>query len=68
MPVQRSKLESLIKFLVRNLIHLEIQGMENVPASGGVLITLNHLSYADSSLLFMCPARRDITALITDKY
>ncbi len=66
--VQRSRLQRVIRFLMRHLTHLEIQGLENVPVSGGILITLNHLSYADSALLFMCPTREDITALITDKY
>jgi len=53
---------------MRSITDTEFFGLENIPAEGGVIIALNHLSYIDIPVLFVNPRRSDITALITTKY
>lgn len=61
-------LQSIIRFLIKAISRTTYIGLENVPASGGVIIATNHLSQIDNALLFANPARADITALVTTKY
>jgi len=44
-------LPRLARLAVRLSLRLTVRGLENVPRSGGVLITMNHLGGADSVLL-----------------
>jgi 1-acyl-sn-glycerol-3-phosphate acyltransferase len=46
----------------------EYNNIENMPAGGQLIIAINHLSRFDIPLLFVIPARPDITALVTTKY
>jgi 1-acyl-sn-glycerol-3-phosphate acyltransferase len=66
--MNRSKLQNLMVFLFRLLTRTEFIGVENVPTEGGLIIATNHVSRLDIPLLFINPARLDITALVADKY
>jgi 1-acyl-sn-glycerol-3-phosphate acyltransferase len=47
---------------------VEIDGMEHIPAQGGAILAVNHLSRLDASLVFAMIDRDDVTALVADKY
>jgi len=66
--MKKQTLQSIVRFLLRTLTDTKYYGLENVPETGGVILALNHLSYFDTPLLLVNPAREDITALVTTKY
>ena len=46
---------------VHALTKTTFSGMEHVPSEEGIIITTNHLSIVDTPILFLNPARPDIT-------
>jgi len=66
--VKRDTMLHLVRFLMRTLTRSEFIGLENLPASGGVIVAINHMSHLDTPLLGVNPRRSDITALVTTKY
>ncbi len=66
--MKRETLFKIIKFLMRLLTRVEFEGVENIPAQGGVIIATNHMSRLDIPLLLINPRRKDLTALVADKY
>ena len=66
--MKRDTLQKIIRFLLKTLTRVEFVGAENIPTSGGIILATNHMSRIDIPLLFINPARPDITALVTDKY
>ena len=66
--MKRETLQRLVRLGIKALTVTEFIGVENIPASGGVILATNHLSRIDIPLLFTIPVRPDITALVTDKY
>ncbi len=65
-------LRSLLRFLVRGffrtLTRFEVQGLNHIPSQGGMVLAVNHLSRFDPPALFAVIKRRDLTALVADKY
>lgn len=66
--MKRETLQSIVRLLVRHLTRTEFIGIENIPASGGVILAINHMSHLDTPVVFINPRRPDITALVTTKY
>ena len=66
--MKRETLQRLVRFLIRTLTKTEYIHAENVPAAGPVILAINHMSHIDTPVLFVNPARPDITALVTTKY
>ncbi len=66
--MKKKTLQNIIRFLLRAISHTEYYGLENIPATGPVIITTNHLSQLDIGVLFGNPRRPDLTALVTTKY
>lgn len=66
--MKRETLQKIFDVLLHGLARLEFCGADNIPSQGGVLITTNHMSRIDTLLLFLTPTRKDITALVADKY
>jgi len=66
--MKRETLQTLINFLIKALTRTRFLGLEHVPTSGPLIVATNHMSYIDIPLLFVNPARPDITALVTTKY
>jgi 1-acyl-sn-glycerol-3-phosphate acyltransferase len=66
--MKRETLQSIFDTLIHILARPTFVGAENIPAEGGVILALNHMSRLDSLLLFINPTRKDVTALVADKY
>ena len=66
--MKREQLQNLVRFLIKTLTRTEFIDLENIPASGGVIIAINHINYLDTPVIFVNPRRTDITALVTTKY
>lgn len=66
--MKRKTLQSIVRFLIRYLTKTEFIDIENMPAEGGAIIAINHMSHIDTPVLFANPRRPDITALVTTKY
>lgn len=57
-----------IRFLVRTLTKFQVIGRENLPTTGGVLLTTNHLSRLDTPLLLAITEREDLVGIVAKKY
>ena len=57
MRKRRRVLKGMIGFLVRRLGELEVEGLENVPSSGPVIIAGNHFNFVDPPLLIYTTPR-----------
>jgi 1-acyl-sn-glycerol-3-phosphate acyltransferase len=66
--MKKTTLRSIVTFLIKGLTRTEFLGLENLPVSGALIITTNHMHYMDIPLLFVNPIRADLTALVTTKY
>ena len=66
--MKRETLRKIVAGIVHALARVTYLGTEHLPASGGILVATNHVSRVDTLLLFLNPARDDITALVADKY
>jgi 1-acyl-sn-glycerol-3-phosphate acyltransferase len=66
--MKRETLQSILKFIAHAVARVEFSGAEHLPAEGGLIVATNHMSRVDTLLLFLNPARKDITALVADKY
>lgn len=56
-------LRTIVWWVVRCIYRIEIRGLENIPKSGGVILTPNHLSFIDGPLLMMA-LKRPIRAFV----
>jgi len=61
-------LKRIVRFLMRIVFRITIEGDEYVPPEGGIIVSTNHLSRWDIPFLMMIPNRLDLTAFVTDKY
>lgn len=66
--MERKTLQRIMYYLFDHLTVTRFEGMEKVPKEGGVIVATNHMSRMDIAMLFVNPARTDITALVADKY
>lgn len=66
--MKRDTLRKIVATVVLGLTRTTFEGTEYLPKDGGVLVATNHVSRLDTLLLFLNPARDDITALVADKY
>ncbi|MGH3442248.1 MAG: lysophospholipid acyltransferase family protein [Nitriliruptorales bacterium] len=47
-PLLYRVLRRILRPTLSRLLHLQVEGLENIPASGGAIIASNHLSFIDS--------------------
>jgi 1-acyl-sn-glycerol-3-phosphate acyltransferase len=66
--LERERLQQIMYYLFDHLTVTRFEGTENVPKEGGVIVATNHMSRMDIPLLFVNPVRKDITALVAEKY
>jgi len=66
--MKSSTVRSVIAFLYRHLTRVHVVGREYVPEHGACLLATNHMSRLDVPLLFIATRRKDLVALIADKY
>jgi 1-acyl-sn-glycerol-3-phosphate acyltransferase len=64
----RAILHAFFRFLFAVIAHVDVQGKEYIPASGGAILASNHVSIVDAPLVFAVVDRKDLTALVADKY
>ncbi len=64
----RTLLRRLSAVFFRLLTRLQVEGLEHIPAEGGYLLTVNHLSVLDAPLIFHLIPRPDVTALAAKKH
>ena len=57
-----------IQVLYRFVALVEVQGKENVPASGAFIGVSNHVGVLDPALVYFFMDRKDITILVAEKY
>lgn len=67
-PLQKKIVRSLLHFLVRLLTHVDVKGVENIPAEGAAILSPNHLSFVDAPLILTLLKREDATSLVADKH
>lgn len=67
-PTGVQRLRQLFAFLFNLLARIEVQGLENLPAQGGYIVSTNHLSRLDPPLIFASIVGRSVTAFIGDTY
>lgn len=58
----------LIRLLFRLIARIEVVGLENIPASGGIVAVTNHLGRLDPGLAYCLLDRDDIIMLVAEKY
>jgi 1-acyl-sn-glycerol-3-phosphate acyltransferase len=66
--MQRELLRSVIRFLFKLFCNVNIIGAENVPDEGGLILAVNHLSRLDPPLVYALLDRKELTALVANKY
>lgn len=66
--MKRETLRKIMAGLLTTLARVEFSGLEHLPPEGGLIVATNHMSRVDTLLLFINPARKDLTALVADKY
>lgn len=66
--MQRRILLGTIRLLFNLLSHVHIVGLEHLPAQGGTILALNHMSRIDPALVAVVVTRTDLTALVGDTY
>lgn len=66
--MQRKLLRSIIRFLFKLFCNVNIIGAENVPEEGGLILAVNHLSRLDPPLVYGLLDRKELTALVANKY
>jgi 1-acyl-sn-glycerol-3-phosphate acyltransferase len=59
---------STVMFLIRVLTHFKVVNAAYIPPAGGLLMTTNHLSRLDTPFLMAITERRDLAAIIANKY
>jgi 1-acyl-sn-glycerol-3-phosphate acyltransferase len=64
----RTLLRRVVRLLFAILSRLQVEGLDNIPARGGAILAVNHLSIIDSPLIFDLLERRDATSLVGDSY
>jgi 1-acyl-sn-glycerol-3-phosphate acyltransferase len=68
MPLDHQALRRGLLFIFRWLSKVETTGLENLPATGGALVAVNHISVVDGPLVYAILPREDCTALAAKKY
>lgn len=64
----REILRIFFSTLFRIITRQTVQGLENIPAEGGCLFTMNHLGIVDAPILFGLVKRKDFTGLVAKKH
>ncbi len=66
--MQRTTLRSIVRVLFKHLSHLEVVGLDNLPADSSYILAVNHLGRLDAPLVFSLVERERLSALVADKY
>lgn len=64
----RAALRIIVRLFFTVFTRLNIQGIQNIPSEGAVILASNHLGIVDAPLIFMLVDRKDATSLVADSY
>ena len=67
-PMTYRVLRLLLMLFFRLFTRLEVDGLANLPPSGGFLVASNHLGRVDVALVYHLLDRRDVYLLVAEKY
>jgi 1-acyl-sn-glycerol-3-phosphate acyltransferase len=59
---------ALIRVLFRLIARIQVDGLENFPAEGGLVAVTNHIGRLDPGLAYVLMDRDDIIMLVAEKY
>lgn len=59
---------AIIRLLFRLITRIDVEGMENVPSTGGLVAATNHIGRLDPGLAYVLIDRDDIIMLVAEKY
>ena len=62
--MKRAFFRTIFRFLFWLLTDTDAAGLENIPAEGAGILTVNHLGIVDAPLVFMLIKRNDVTGLV----
>ncbi|RPI32557.1 MAG: 1-acyl-sn-glycerol-3-phosphate acyltransferase [Chloroflexota bacterium] len=63
-----SSARDLVRLFLRLVARFELQGKENVPASGAFIVASNHIGRLDAALVYVVLDRSDVTMMVAEKY
>lgn len=63
-----SIISAIDSLLVRLLVRLELENLENLPTSGAFIAVANHMGRLDAALVYDVIKRRDIIIFVAEKY
>jgi 1-acyl-sn-glycerol-3-phosphate acyltransferase len=66
--ISRTSLQRFATWVFNHLTEMKVEGLENIPPTGGCILATNHLSRIDTPFLFIIVNRPDLSALVADKY
>jgi 1-acyl-sn-glycerol-3-phosphate acyltransferase len=66
--ISRTSLQRFATWVFNQLTEMKVEGLENIPPTGGCILATNHLSRIDTPFLFIIVNRPDLSALVADKY
>ena len=66
--ISRTNLQRFATWVFNQLTEMKVEGLENIPPTGGCILATNHLSRIDTPFLFIIVNRPDLSALVADKY
>ena len=61
-------LRFLIRILLRLIAHIEIYGKDNVPLTGGMILSSNHIGILDIIMVYYGIERTDIFIPVAEKW
>jgi 1-acyl-sn-glycerol-3-phosphate acyltransferase len=65
--MQYKTLRSIVRFFMKLIADIEVNGLENLPA-GNVIAAVNHLGRLDTAVLFCIVDREDVIMPVAEKY
>lgn len=68
MIISRTNLKRFAAWVFNSLTVIQVEGLENIPPTGGCILATNHLSRIDTPFIFILVDRPDLSALVADKY
>ncbi|NCA98751.1 MAG: 1-acyl-sn-glycerol-3-phosphate acyltransferase, partial [Clostridia bacterium] len=57
-----------IRSLAKRLVVLDVEGAENIPATGALLLTTSHISRLDTPFLMLSTERKDVIGVVAQEY
>lgn len=66
--MNRETIMGWIRSLAKRLVVLDVEGAENIPATGALLLTTSHISRLDTPFLMLSTERKDVIGVVAQEY